>query len=211
MRILVLAWLSLLATGAGSAAAPQPSAPLAVRGQLALPAAAERPTSGQIVVELRDLRADRVLAEQRLPLADTQPTQAFHLRLPRERLPRGHGLSLRGALFGHDGEMWLSEPVAIDPAAASVDLGTLPLVRAPRPLAFQTRIDCGLRQFVIGMAGDTLTLRDGEQSFALQPSAADPDQHLVAVGDASTSVQLDGTTATVTVRGVSYAGCSLLR
>ena len=208
----MLAWLLALAAGAGAAAAPPPPpTTLTIGGRLALPAASERPASGQVVVELRDLRADRVLAEQRLPLDGTQPTQAFQLQLPRERLPRGHGLSVRGALLAHGGAAWLSEPVAIDPAAVSVDLGTLQLARAPRPLAFQTHIDCRIRQFIIGMSGDTLTLRDGEFSFALQPSAAEPDQHFEAMGDPSTFVHTHGTTATVAIRGVTYAGCSLLR
>lgn len=211
IRILMLAWLWAQAIGAGGTAAPERPATLTVRGQLALPSAAKRPAGGQVVVELRDTRADRVLAEQRLPMDEAHPTQPFHLQLARERLPRGHGLSVRGALLDHGGQAWLSEPVAIDPTAVSLDLGTLSLARAPRPLAFQTHIDCRMRQFVVGMDGDTLTLRDGEQSFTLQPSAADPDQRFEAVGDASTFVHTHGTTATVAIRGVRYAGCSLLR
>lgn len=210
IRLLLLCWPALV-LAAGGATAPEPLAMLTIRGRLALPAPPLRPAQGQLVVELRDVHADRVLAEQRMAPHASAATQAFQLRLPHDRLPRNAALNVRAALLDRDGATWLSEPVAVEASPTPVDLGTLRLVRAPRPLAFQTRIDCGLRQFVIGMAGDTLTLRDGEQSFALQPSAADPDQQLVAVGDASTSVQLEGTTATVTVRGVIYAGCSLLR
>lgn len=211
IRVLALTWLCVLVVVAHGTTPPEPLPGLTVRGQLALPAAAERPTGGELVVELRDMRADRVLTEQRLPLDATHPFQAFQLRLPIDRLPRGHRLSVRGALLTRDGVQWLTQPIAVDPAAASVDLGTLQLTRAPRPLAFQTHIDCRIRQFVVGMAGDALTLRDGEDLFALQPSAADPDQRFEAVGDPSTYVHTAGTTATVAVRGVIYAGCSLLR
>lgn len=211
IRNLVLAWLALLALTGSGAATPQQPTLLTVQGRLVLPAAAERPAGAQLVVELRDTDADRVLAEQRLPLDGAGTTLPFELRLPRERLPRGHRLSVRGALLAHAGAAWLSEPVAIDPTAVAVDLGALRLARAPQALAFQTHIDCRIKQFVVGMAGDTLTLRDGAQSFALQPSAADPDQRFEAVADASTFVHTHGTTATVAIRGVTYAGCSLLR
>jgi hypothetical protein len=209
--ILVLTWLAMMAVATHGATTPQPPATLTVRGQLALPVVAERPAGGQVVVELRDTRADRVLAEQRLPLDEATPTQPFQLQLRRDRLPRGHLVSVRGALLTPHGAEWLSEPVTIDPTAASVDLGLLQLARAPRPLAFQTYIDCRIRQFVVGMAGDTLTLRDGEQTFALQPSATNPDQRFEAVADPSTFVHTAGTSATVAIRGVIYAGCSLLR
>lgn len=209
IRFLLLA--ALWASAIGAAAGPPPSAVLTIHGRVVLPDAAERSAGGQIVVELRDTQTDRVLAEQRLPLDASAPTQRFRLRLPRAGLSRDQTLSLRGALLERGGTIRLSEPVAVDPASASVNAGALVLARAPRPLAFQTHIDCRLRQFVVGMAGDTLTLRDGEHSFALQPSAADPDQRFEAVGDPTTFVQTSGTAATVTVRGVTYAGCSLLR
>lgn len=211
IRVLVLTWLSVLVAMAHGATPSEPQPALTVRGQLALPAAGERPAVGEFVIELRDTRTDRVLTEQRLPLDATHSVQSFQLRLPHDRLRRGHRLGLRGSLLSRDGAQWLTPPIAIDAAVASVELGTLQLTRAPRPLAFQTHIDCRIREFVVGMAGDALTLRDGEDLFALQSFAADPDQRFEAVGDPSTYVHTAGTSATVAVRGVIYAGCSLLR
>lgn len=211
IRLLTWLWWPALVLAAGGATAPEPLVMLTIRGRLTLPATPLRPAHGQLVVELRDTRGERVLIEQRMPLDATASTQAFQLRLPRQRLPRDAALSVRAALLDRGGAAWLSEPAAVDTAEASVDLGTLRLARAPRPLAFQTRIDCGLRQFVIGMDGDAMTLRDGEQSFVLQPSSDDPERRLEAVGDASTYVHTAGTSASVSVRGLIYAGCSLLR
>jgi hypothetical protein len=208
---MLLLWWPALALAAGGTAAPEPLAVLTISGNIALPAAPLRPAQGQLVVELRDTHADRVLAEQRMPLEATAAMQAFQLRLPHDRVPRQALLAVRAALLDRGGPAWLSEPVAIDTATSPVDLATLHLARAPRPLAFQTRIDCGLRQFVIGMDGDTMTLRDGPQSFALRPSTLDPDRHLEAAGDVATYVHTTGTSATVAVRGLIYAGCSLLR
>jgi len=61
------------------------------------------------------------------------------------------------------------------------------------------------------MAGDVLTLRDGEKSYALDPVAATPDEHLEAVGDASTFVRTQGRSAALSVGGVVYEGCSVSR
>jgi hypothetical protein len=212
LRLLLLAGLAALAIGAGSATLHEPPVELVVRGRLSLHGTGVPPGSGHLaIVELRDTEAERVLAEQRLPLHGAAAALRFELRLSRERRPPGRALSVRGALLDSGRLAWLSEAVAIDATAASVDVGTLRLSLAPRPLAFQTRIHCGMRQFVVGMAADTLTLSDGDRFYALQPAAADPDQRFEAVGDPSTFVHTQGTTATVAVRGVSYVGCSLLR
>lgn len=86
------------------------------------------------------------------------------------------------------------------------------LVRAQQPLAFQTRIDRAGRSFVVvGMAGDVLTLRDGERSYALESVAAAPGDRLEAVGDSSTFAQTQGRSATVGIGAAIYAGCSVSR
>jgi uncharacterized lipoprotein YbaY len=212
VRILLMAWLAALATGACCATRHAPPAALVVRGQLALPGAGERPGRGSLaIVELHDTEADRVLVEQRLSMDGASAALPFELRLPPDRRPPGRSLSVRGALLDGGRAAWLSEPVVIAATVAAADVGTLQMARAPRQLAFQTRINCGMRQFVVGMAGDTLTLSDGERFFALQPAAADLDQRFEAVDDSTTFVLTHGTTATVAVHGVSYVGCSLLR
>jgi hypothetical protein len=181
---------------------------LTIVGQLQLPRGLA--TDGEVVVELRDATADQVLTEQRQTLRGTSAALHFRLQVPRQRLPPSHALSVRGAVLAGGWAQWLSEPVAVNPDRARIDLGTLALAPAQRPLAFQTLIDCGGRRFVIGMAGDMPTLRDGEKSYALEPVASAPDEHLKAVGDSSTFVRVQGRSATISVGGVVHAGCSVL-
>lgn len=180
-----------------------------ILGQLQLPLCAV--SAGEAVVELRDITDDRVLTEQRQPLRSHQVALSFRLQLPRERLIPGHAFSVSAAVLDEGWAQWLSEPVVVDPARGNIDLGRLALARAQRPLAFQTHIDCAGRSFIVGMAGDVLTLRDGEKSYALKPMAAAPDERFEAVGDASTFVWTQGRSATVSVGGAVYAGCSVSR
>jgi hypothetical protein len=61
------------------------------------------------------------------------------------------------------------------------------------------------------MAGDVLTLRDGETSYPLKAVTAAPEDRLEAVGDSSTFVQTQGRSATVGIGGSVYAECSVSR
>jgi hypothetical protein len=79
------------------------------------------------------------------------------------------------------------------------------------PPQFRIVIDCRLRQFVIGFAPEALLLLDGAQALPLVPAAADQGQRFEAAGDPSTFVQTEGSRATVALRGVLYASCSLSR
>jgi len=207
-RWIRLAALVLLGL-AGCGMTPSQPQDLKILGQLQLPHGTA--TEGEAVVELRDTTEDRVLTEQRQLLDGNTSALHFRLHLPSHRLPPSHALSVRAAVLAGGWAQWLSEPVAVDPARGSIDLGTLALARAQRPLAFQTLIDCGGRSFVLGMAGDVLMLRDGERSYALNPVASAPDERLEAVGDSSTFVRTQGRSATVGVGGVVYAGCSVSR
>lgn len=188
-----------------------PSTPLTLRGQLVADERITLPPDGQMVVELRDAAADRVLTEQRQPLRDLQSPLPFQLLLPRERLQPGQRLEVRGALLSQGWAPWLSAPVAIDASAAAVDVGVLRLQRAVRPLAFQSQIDCGTRRFTIGVHGDTMRLLDGDAAYDLREVPAASGSRLEAVGDPSTFVQTEGRLASVGVRGVVYADCSLSR
>jgi hypothetical protein len=200
----------LLLLGLGGCGIPaSPLQDLRVSGQLQLPG--DVVARGEAVVELRDTTADRVLAEQRQPLLGNTAALPFQLQLPRDRLVPGQTLSVRAAVLAEGWAQWLSEPVAVDPQRGSIDLGTLVLLRAQRPLAFQTRIDCAGRSFIVGMDGDVLTLRDGARSYALEPVAAAPGDRMEAVGDASTFVHTQGRSATVSVAGAVYADCSVSR
>lgn len=195
---------------AGCGMTPGQPQDLTIRGRLQLPHGTA--IEGEAVVELRDTTDDRVLTEQREPLDGSTTALHFQLQLPRHRWPTSHGLGVRAAVLAGGWAQWLSEPVAVGrEAQGSIDLGTLALARAQRPLAFQTLIDCGGRRFVLGMGGEVLMLRDGEKSYALEPAVSAPDDRLEAVGDPSTFVWTQGRSATVSVGGVVYSGCSVSR
>ncbi len=76
---------------------------------------------------------------------------------------------------------------------------------------FRVLIDCRIRQFIVTLAGEVPMLLDGSQAIALQPSTSDPGQRFEAAADPTTYVHAHGTDATVAMRGVRYAACSLLR
>ncbi len=204
-RLAALALLGL----AGCSMLQSPPSDLTIHGRLQLPATLAAP--GESVVELRDTTDDRVLTEQRQPLRSHPLAVPFRLQLPSARLTPGHAYSVRAAVLADGWAQWLSEPVAVEPARSPIDLGTLALARAQRPLAFQTRIDCAGRIFTIGMNGDVLTLRHGDTSVELKPSASAPEERFEAVGDSSTFVWTQGRAATVGVGGSVYADCSVSR
>ena len=200
LPLLAAAWLAGCAT-----------ATLTVHGQLVADERITLPPDGLMVVELRDTAADQVLTEQRQALRGLQSPASFQLQLPRERLQPGQRLEVRGALLSQGWAQWLTAPVAIDGSAAMIDLGTLRLQHAARPLAFQSQIDCGARRFIVGMQGDTLRLLDGDVAYDLRDVPAASGDRLEAVGDPATFVQTEGRQARVGIRGVLYTDCSVSR
>jgi uncharacterized lipoprotein YbaY len=197
-----------LLLAAGCAATPPT---VTIRGQLVADERITLPPDGLMVVELRDTNTDQVLTEQRQPLRGLQSPLPFQLQLPRQRLQPDQRLEVRGALLSQGWAQWLSAPVAIDASAAAIELGTLRLQRAARPLAFQSQIDCGTRRFVIGVHGDTMRLLDGDATYDLREVPAAAGSRLEAVGDPATFVQTEGRHARVGLRGVVYADCSVSR
>ena len=201
----------LLLAGAGLAGCGATPPTVTIRGQLVADAPITLPPDGQMVVELRDVDADRVLTEQRQPLRGLQSPLSFQLQLPHERLQPGQRLEVRGALLSQGWVQWLSPPQAIDASAATIDAGALRLQRAARPLAFQSQIECGARRFVVGMHGDTMRLLDGDAAYDLRNVPAASGDRLEAIGDPATFVQIEGRQVRVGSRGVVYADCSVSR
>ena len=197
-----------LLLAAGCAAAPPT---VTIRGQLVADERITLPPDGLMVVELRDTGTDQVLTELRQPLRGLQSPLPFQLQLPRQRLQPDQRLEVRGALLSQGWAQWLSAPMAIDASAATIDVGMLRLQRAARPLAFQSKIDCGTRRFVVGMHGDTMRLLDGDAAYDLRNVPAASGDRLEAVGDPATFVQTEGRQARVGIRGVIYADCSVSR
>lgn len=207
----VWAVLLLAASSAALATTPGPRPTQQVQGVVLLPPQTERPADALLMIELREVGSDRVWAEQRLPLDRSATEQSFVLVWRREPLPFKPELQVRAALLAQGRPLWLSEPLMLGPPVRTMEVGPLTLLRAPPPLAFQRRIDCGVRQFVVGMDGSRLVLSDGDLRIALRHDAEPPGARHVAIDDPATYVQTEGTAAEVAVRGVLYAACSLLR
>lgn len=106
---------------------------------------------------------------------------------------------------------------AAPPGAAPARARALPTASAatPRPEAlpadFRIVIDCRIRQFIVLLAADRPLLLDGTQALPLVASASDPGQRFESMTDPSTFVHAEGSQATVALRDVRYANCSLLR
>jgi uncharacterized lipoprotein YbaY len=205
-RRCLLALMAALLVGCGT---PSPS--LTIHGQLVADVPITLSPDGLMVVELRDATADRVLTEQRQALRGLQAPLPFQLQLPREQLQPNHRLEVRGALLSQGWAQWLSAPMAIDASASAIDVGTLRLQRAARPLAFQSQIDCGTRRFIVGMHGDTMRLLDGDVGYDLRNVPVASGDRLEAVGDPATFVQAEGRRARVGIGGVVYGDCSVSR
>lgn len=191
----------LLAIGCGT-----PAPALVVAGRLVSAAPITAPDGAIVVVELRGSADGPVLAEQREPLRGRQPPLPFELRVGRERLPADARPVVRGAVLAQGWAPWLTDPVEVRAAAGRVDVGDLRLAAAAKPLAFQTVIDCGGRRFVVGMAGDTLRLLDGDAAFDLRTKA---DGRMEAVDDPTTYVDADAGHAAVSIRGRVFDHCTL--
>jgi hypothetical protein len=201
----------LAVSTAAPATTPVPAPARQLRGVVLLPAEADRPADGQLVVELRETGSDRVWAEQRLPLDRSAAEQSYLLVWRPEALPIKPTLQVRAALLAQGRVRWQSEPLTLGTPARTTEVGPLTLLRAPPPLAFQTVIDCRVRRFVVGMDGHQLVLRDGGTSVPLRHDAEPPGSRHVAIDEPGTFVQTEGTSAEVSVRGVLYAACSLSR
>jgi len=209
--ISLLLWsttLALLASCGTVATTPR----LTVQGSMSVPHGTVLQNGTLAVVELRDEDDDRVLAEQRKPVSGLNSPLPFVLQIDAGKLVSGHKLKVRSALLAQGWAQWLSEAVSVDAGLGSVDVGNLPLAAVQRPLAFQSTIRCGERRFVIGMAGDTMRLLAGSQSFDLREVSTESasGERLEAVDDASTFVETQRDRPSVSVRGQRYADCVLL-
>ena len=111
---------------------------LTIRGELTYLQRIALPDNAVAVVELKPDDAPdgaSVTAETVIPLEGRQVPVAFALDVPRAHLDGAKTYMLRGAIRVDSQLRWLSDPVAIDTAAATVDVGTLRLspYEAPAP------------------------------------------------------------------------------
>lgn len=191
---------------------PQPPAEraqaLAIKGTMAYRERIALPPDASAVVELREGpgTGGRIVAEWRSALKGRQVPVAFELNVDRAKLVAGARHSLRGAIFVGGRPGWITEPVAIDPSAAAIDVGLLRLVRV-QPLAFASTLVCGDRSVTFGHVGSTTRMEAGGETFDLRPVRSASGARYEAVGDPSTSFWSKGDRATVVVRGQAWPEC----
>lgn len=111
---------------------------LTIKGELTYLQRIALPDDAVAIVELKPDDAPdgaSVTAETVIPLEGRQVPVAFTLEVPRAHLDGAKTYMLRGAIRIDSQVRWLSEPVAVDKAAASIDVGTLRLspYEAPAP------------------------------------------------------------------------------
>jgi putative lipoprotein len=111
---------------------------LKLRGEMTYLQRIALPENALAIVEVKPDDAPdgaSVTAETRIPLRGGQVPVAFALDVPRAHLDASTTYVLRGAILVDSQPRWLSDPVAIDVQAATVDVGTLRLspYEAPAP------------------------------------------------------------------------------
>ena len=191
---------------------PQPPAEraqtLAIKGAMAYRERIALPPDASAVVELREGpgTGGRIVAEWRSTLKGRQVPVAFELNVDRAKLVAGARHSLRGAIFAGGRPAWMTEPVAIDPSSAAIDVGLLRLARV-QPLAFASTLVCGDRSVTFGHVGSTTRMEAGGETFDLRPVRSASGARYEAVGDPSTSFWSKGDRATVVVRGQAWPEC----
>jgi len=116
--------------------APPNAGMLAVSGELSYLARIALPPESIAVVELRDVSiADApsaVVAEQRIELIGRQVPVVFRMTVDRVKLTAGRRYAVRGVILGPQQRLLWTTTTAhlIDPAAQSMDLGTLMMSQA---------------------------------------------------------------------------------
>ncbi len=181
---------------------------LPIKGSMAYRERIALPPDASAVVELREAGgADgRVVAEYRSALKGRQVPVAFELNVDRAKLAATARYALRGAIQVGGRPAWTTDPVAIDPSAAAIDVGLLRLARHA-PMAFASTLRCGERSVTIGHVGELLRMETGGETFDLRHARSASGARYEAVGDPSTTFWSKGDRATVVVRGQVWPEC----
>ena len=193
----------------GSEPAQSESAMLALRGSLSYRARIALPPGSIAVVELRDVSSSDqpVIAEQRIVLGGRQVPLPFELKVDRSALAAGRQYNLRGAILDGGKPAWVTEPVLIDPASISVDLGTLTMMPV-KAHAFTTRLRCGNQSVTIGYTADSIHLTLGKETIEMRPVEAASGAKFAAAGDPTTTFWSKGDRAFLVLRGQIFPECT---
>jgi hypothetical protein len=153
----------------------------------------------------------RVIAEQRLPLADRKVPVPFELQVQRAALEGGANYLVRGAIVLEGRTRWLSGPVEVRAHPGPINVGTL-MMKPCVPVAFSSPPVCGDRRASVGVGRsgqrEFLQLTVEGERFELYESITASGSRYDAVDDARTYVWFKGQRATLMVRGVTYPECT---
>ncbi len=149
-----------------------------------------------------------LLAEQRIELEGRQVPIPFTLTVDREAITTSSPV-LRGAIRSAERVHWLTEPIAIDAAAESIDLGML-MMTAHEPLAFASTLYCGDQVIRVGHDGDELILEVADETWRMRPVRAASGARYEAIDDPSTTFWSKGERALLEIRGEPYPECGPL-
>ena len=178
---------------------------LTVSGELTYFERIALPRDSVAVVELRDARADTVISEMRIPLMGRQVPILFQVTEDRARFPRGGTYAVRGGIIERGAFTWTTEVVPIDTGSATpIDVGTLRMTRVEPPMQAW---DCGEQRIRIGMAGEIMRLRVGEETLELRQVVTASGTKYEAVGDPTTYLWNKGQSSMLVLRGRTLPEC----
>jgi heat shock protein HslJ/uncharacterized lipoprotein YbaY len=218
--LFILSCIGLALAAPAAIAAPGDDADaastLTIRGALSYTARIALPPDGLAIVELSDPRVPggRIVAEQRIPLEGRQVPIPFELvveradlgEIEREIGPESSSYRFTGAILTGGILSWVTEPTGIDPAAETVDLGTL-MMQRDEPIAFSGELTCGDELIRVGFSNDRMRLEVGEQTFDLRQAVSASGARYVAIADPTTSFWSKGDGGTLEVAGTRYPEC----
>jgi len=202
--ILALALASLPAQAAGDT--------LLITGQLTyLPRIALTPDS-LAIVELRDsASADApVVAERRMALQGRQVPLPFELGVDRATLVPGVRYAVRGGILAAGRPSWATEPLVVDTAAETIELGEL-VMTPVRARGFASTLRCGDLTITVGFQGDLLRLEAGAEAIDLKQVESASGARFSAGTEPPTTFWSKGERATLVLHGVTYPECVVQR
>lgn len=186
------------------------SGPVLIRGELASRERIALAAESVAIVELTRAEDGRVIAEQRLPLADRQVPVSFELQAQPAAFEGGANYLVRGAIALRGRTRWLSDPVEVRAQPGPINVGTL-ILKPYEPVAFSSPLACGDRRASVGIGRsgqrEFLQLTVEGERFELYEAITASGSRYEAVNDARTYVWFKGQRATLTVRGETYPEC----
>ena len=186
------------------------SGPVLIRGELASRERIALAAESVAIVELTRAEDGRVIAEQRLPLADRQVPVSFELQAQPAAFEGGANYLVRGAIALRGRTRWLSDPVEVRAQPGPINVGTL-ILKPYEPVAFSSPLVCGDRRASVGIGRsgqrEFLQLTVEGERFELYEAITASGSRYEAVNDARTYVWFKGQRATLTVRGETYPEC----